>query len=48
MHNEQQHLLCDTTQQPGKDRNVDHVTLDWIYTPPQDLMQSRYFNGRHW
>jgi hypothetical protein len=44
----QSKLTKDMTRNVNKDRTGTHIKPDWMYDKPQDLSQSRYFNGRHW
>ncbi len=46
--NKQTKFLKEAGRQPNKERNVDGTTLEWVYSPPRDLSESRYFNSRHW
>jgi hypothetical protein len=46
--NKQQKVLNEVGKNFHRDKNSDHMAPEWIYSPPTDLSQSRYFNGCHW
>lgn len=45
MMNKQQKSIKEVGKQPYHERRGEHIMPEWVYSPPQDLSQSRYFKA---